>query len=102
MVCFQTQNPNLGKFWKVLQWEILACLMTIWSILLPFGLFCGNFVYFSPLWYFVPRKIWQPCARRLRLHMKRIILLALAAWSSGIVFACGVKGREFEFRQGIE
>jgi hypothetical protein len=21
MVCFQTKNPNLGKFWRVLQWR---------------------------------------------------------------------------------
>jgi hypothetical protein len=33
----------------------------------PFGLFCGHLVYlvclfsiFSPFWYVVPRKIWQP------------------------------------------
>jgi hypothetical protein len=32
----------------------------IGNILGPFGIFCGNLVYFSPLWYFVPRKIWQP------------------------------------------
>jgi hypothetical protein len=30
---FQTKNPNLGKFWWVLQWKILAYFMTIWSIL---------------------------------------------------------------------
>jgi hypothetical protein len=22
MVCFQTKNPNLGKFWRVLQWKM--------------------------------------------------------------------------------
>jgi hypothetical protein len=26
------------------------------------GLFCGTLVYFSPFWYVVPRKIWQPCS----------------------------------------
>jgi hypothetical protein len=30
-------------------------------ILLPFGLFCGQLVYFSSFWYVVLRKIWQPC-----------------------------------------
>jgi hypothetical protein len=29
-------------------------------ILLTFGIVRGNLVYFSPFWYFVPRKIWQP------------------------------------------
>jgi hypothetical protein len=26
----------------------------------PFGIFCGNLVYFPPFWYFGPRKNWQP------------------------------------------
>jgi hypothetical protein len=47
--------------------------MAIWSILRPFGIFCGHLVYlvaiwyilspfgiFFPFWYVVPRKIWQP------------------------------------------
>jgi hypothetical protein len=29
-------------------------------ILWAFGIVRGNLVYFSPFWYFVPRKIWQP------------------------------------------
>jgi hypothetical protein len=24
MVCFQTKNPNLGKFWRVLQWKMFV------------------------------------------------------------------------------
>jgi hypothetical protein len=32
-------------------------------ILLTFGIVCGNLVCFPPFWYFVPRKIWQPCTR---------------------------------------
>jgi hypothetical protein len=53
MVCFQSKNPNLGKFWRVLQRYIL------WT----FGIVRGNLAYFFPFWYFVPRKIWQPCWR---------------------------------------
>jgi hypothetical protein len=30
-------------------------------ILWTFGIIRGNLVYFFPFWYFVPRKIWQPC-----------------------------------------
>jgi hypothetical protein len=67
MVCFQTKNPNLGKFWRVLLWKILVCFMTIWSILRPLELFDGHLVYLMVFWYilprfgiFVPRKIWQP------------------------------------------
>jgi hypothetical protein len=31
-----------------------------WYILWPFGAFCGNLVYFSPIWYVSPTNIWQP------------------------------------------
>jgi hypothetical protein len=26
MVCFQTKNPNLGKFWRALEWIMLLCI----------------------------------------------------------------------------
>jgi hypothetical protein len=62
MVCFQTKNPNLGKFWRVyIFYDHLVYFTAIGNTLWPFGLFCGHLVYFPPLfWYFVPRKIWQP------------------------------------------
>jgi hypothetical protein len=52
MACFQTKNPNLGKFWRVLQWKMLVyfmanCLFTdIWYTLWPLGIFYGYLVYF--------------------------------------------------------
>jgi hypothetical protein len=67
---FSNQKSQFGYILGVLQWKILEYFMTIWSILRPFGniswpfgIFCGHLVYFSPFWYFVPRKIWQPCFR---------------------------------------
>jgi hypothetical protein len=46
--------------------------MAIWSILLLLEIFYGHLVYFvaiwyifAPFWYFVPRKIWQPCTKRV-------------------------------------
>jgi hypothetical protein len=73
MVYFQTEDPNLGKFWRALQWKLLVCFMTIWSILRPSGLFYCHLVYFTAIWYilwsfgiFSPvklcctKKIWQP------------------------------------------
>jgi hypothetical protein len=39
MVYFQTENPNLGKFWRDLGWKMLMYFMVIWNILLPFGIF---------------------------------------------------------------
>jgi hypothetical protein len=44
MVCFQTKNPNLGKFWRALEWKMLVYFMVIWNILLPFGIFYGRLV----------------------------------------------------------
>jgi hypothetical protein len=32
---FSNQNPNLGKFWRVLQWQMLVYFMAVWSILSP-------------------------------------------------------------------
>jgi hypothetical protein len=55
MVCFQTKNPNLGKFWRVLLWKILVCFMTIWSILRPLEIYYGHLVYFVVIWYIFPR-----------------------------------------------
>jgi hypothetical protein len=46
VVYFQTKNPNLSKFWSVLQWKKLVNFMDIWPILRPFGIFCGHLVYF--------------------------------------------------------
>jgi hypothetical protein len=43
MVSFQTKNPNLGKFRRVLDWKMLIHIMTIWKILLHLG-------YFMTIW----------------------------------------------------
>jgi hypothetical protein len=47
MACFQTKNPNLGKFWRLLQWKMLVYFMDTGSILRSFGKVCGNLVNFS-------------------------------------------------------
>jgi hypothetical protein len=44
MVCFQTKNPNLGKFWWVLRWNLLVYFMDTWSILRSFVIFYGHLV----------------------------------------------------------
>jgi phosphate/sulfate permease len=54
MVYFQTKK-NWGKFWRVLQWKMMAYFMTIWSISLPFGIFFGHLVYFMVIWHIFPR-----------------------------------------------
>jgi hypothetical protein len=44
LVSFQTKTPNLGKFWRVLQWNLLAYCMASWSIV-------SYLVYFMVIWY---------------------------------------------------
>jgi hypothetical protein len=51
MVCFQTKNSGLGKFWMVLQWKMLVYFMDTWSILRPFVIFYGHLVEFVVIWY---------------------------------------------------
>jgi hypothetical protein len=49
MVCFQTKNPNLGKFLRALELKMLVYFMVIWNILRSFGIFYGHLVM---LWQF--------------------------------------------------
>jgi hypothetical protein len=37
MFSFQIKNPNLGKFWRALEWKMLVYFMVIWYILWRFG-----------------------------------------------------------------
>jgi hypothetical protein len=45
MVSFQTKNPNLGKFWRALDWKMLIYLRTIWNFLRIFGIFYAHLVH---------------------------------------------------------
>jgi hypothetical protein len=49
MVCIQTKNPNLGKFWRALEWKMLVYFTAIWNIFRPFEIFYGRLV---TLWLF--------------------------------------------------
>jgi hypothetical protein len=51
MVYFQNKNPNLGKFWRTLDWKMLIYFMTIWNILEKFGIFYDHLVHFCQFWY---------------------------------------------------
>jgi hypothetical protein len=66
MVCFQTKNPNFGKFWRVLQWAIfynhLVYFTAIGNILWPFGKFCGHLVYFPRFGILCQQKSGNPRA----------------------------------------
>jgi hypothetical protein len=55
MVYFQTKNPTLGKFGRVLPWTMLVYFMVLWSIFRPVGIFYGHLAYFLIIWYISPR-----------------------------------------------
>jgi hypothetical protein len=52
--------------------EKVGIFLAIWNFLLPFGKFYGHLarlgsfgILYSPFWYIIPRKIWQPwCVHR--------------------------------------
>jgi hypothetical protein len=50
MVSFQTQNPNLGKFWRALDWKMLIDFKAIWNILQAFGMFYDHLEHFVFIW----------------------------------------------------
>jgi hypothetical protein len=42
LVYFQTKNPDLGTFWRALDWKMMLYFMIIWDILRPFGIIYGR------------------------------------------------------------
>jgi hypothetical protein len=44
MVYFLTKRPNLGKFWRALEWKRFVYFMTICNALLPLGTFYRHMV----------------------------------------------------------
>jgi hypothetical protein len=67
MVSFQTQNPNLGKFWRATELENvdifyghLDYFTDIWDILMTILVHFCSAGTFCRVWCHVPRKIWQP------------------------------------------
>jgi hypothetical protein len=55
MVCFQTKNPNLGKFLgPKVDGKMLIYFMAIWNILRTFGKFYDHLVHFLLIWYIFP------------------------------------------------
>jgi hypothetical protein len=51
MLYFQTKNPNLGKFWRAFQRNMLAYFTAIGSIIKLLYIFYISLVYFLALWY---------------------------------------------------
>jgi hypothetical protein len=52
MIYFQTKKPNLGKFWRALEWKNVGILYTHYiTVLQQFGIFC----ILTPFLYFFKR-----------------------------------------------
>jgi hypothetical protein len=80
MVCFQTKNPYLGKFWRVLLWKILVYFMTIWSILGHLEIFYGHLVYVVLIWYIFPALVF--CTKKnLATQQDRLFLSDWFIWT---------------------
>jgi uncharacterized membrane protein HdeD (DUF308 family) len=56
---FQTKNPNLDQFWRILQWKIYGHLVYVFYGHFLYVIY-GHLAYLFPFWYVVARKIWQP------------------------------------------
>jgi hypothetical protein len=44
IVCFQTKNPNLGKFWRALELKMMLYFMFVWNILQTLYTFYCHYV----------------------------------------------------------
>jgi hypothetical protein len=44
---FQTKNPNLGKFWRALEWKSLLHSIATWNMYV----FYGRLIYFRAICY---------------------------------------------------
>jgi hypothetical protein len=56
MVSFQTKNPNLGKFWRAIDWKMFLYFMAILEYFQTFGIFYDHWVHFVFIWYIFP--VW--------------------------------------------
>jgi hypothetical protein len=93
MASFRTKNPNLGKFWRFLQWKMLVYLMAIWSIFRPFGIVYGHLVYFPRFGYILPVLVCcdkKNLATPVRACLKHIMLRRRGPSSSGPVLSLAV------------
>jgi hypothetical protein len=79
MVCFQTKNPNLGEFWRALDWKMLIYFMATWNILWTFGVFYDLLVHFVSIWYIFP--VLVSCTKKNLATLVRLTVLCLLAKS---------------------
>jgi hypothetical protein len=76
-----------GRYWYI---------MAIWSILRPFGIFCGNLVCLMVIWYIYPclgmlrqKKSSNPATKFGQISLKK---RQIKVWQIGIYYNIGLKG----------
>jgi hypothetical protein len=89
---FQTKDPNLGKFWRDLQWKILAYVVYIW----PFGLFYGHMIYFM-VTYLVYFPVLVCCTKKnlATAHPTRLCLVTEQHCLSHMAFFSIINEQEY-------
>jgi hypothetical protein len=88
MVPFQTKNPNLGKFWKALDWKMLIYFMPILNILPTFGIFYNHSAHFAFIWHISP--VLVSCAKK---NLATLPQIPNGVLSTSANFADGVTNR---------
>jgi hypothetical protein len=85
MVYFQTKNPNLCKFWRVLNWKLLIYFIAIWNIYRHLG-------YFMTIWYAHLVFIWYIFPVLVSCTMKNLATLLASRFAHNyLVSANGQK-----------
>jgi hypothetical protein len=74
MVYSQNKNPNLGKFWRALDGEMLLKFMAIGNILQTFRIFHDHLVHFMFIWYIFPKNLatllWSATSLQQKLFFR--------------------------------
>jgi hypothetical protein len=92
---FSNQISKFGKFLEGLEMEDVGIFcghlvhFTVFCyILWTSGIVRGNLVHFPPFWYFVPRKIWQPCSTMRHLFKRCMYLYSIFSHIHYILISC--------------
>jgi hypothetical protein len=63
---FLPKIPISVYFWRPWNSKFRFFYRPFGVFLSPFGFYCGPLAYIFTIWYFTPRRIWQPLTNRLR------------------------------------
>jgi hypothetical protein len=74
---FLTKNPNLGKFWRAKDGEMLIYFMAIWNILQTFGIFYDQLVH---LVSYTKKNLALFSGRLEEAHHRRLAQIPRARW----------------------